>query len=141
MKIKRILVVEDEEQTRRSLTIVLEEAGYRVDDAKNGLEALKKFFALENGASSIDLILSDIVMPGMSGLELIDEVRKERLTLPIVVITGYRDNKMTAQLQQRGCLDYIDKPFEPHELVERVARVLERDEGEKISPRKEVKKR
>ena len=126
MGMRHILVAEDEEHMRRSITFVLEDAGYRVDEAKDGLEAIEKLFALQNGSSPIDLVLSDIVMPSMSGLELIDEIRKRQMTLPIVAITGYRDDRMTAQLRQRGCLDYIDKPFEAEELINRVAQVFER---------------
>lgn len=124
---KRILVVEDEEKTRWALTLVLEEAGYRVDEAKDGLEAIEKLLASETGSAPIDLLLADMVMPGMSGLELIDEVRERRPTLPVVIISGYRDDRMTAELQQRGGLDFIDKPFEPRELLEQVARAFERE--------------
>ena len=118
---KRVLVVEDQEQTRRSLTVVLEAAGYKVDGAQDGLEALEVLRLSHAGSDPIDLVLTDIVMPALNGVQLIQEIRKRRRTLPIVVITGYRDGEMTAQLQQLGCLYFIDKPFEPDELLKMVA--------------------
>jgi len=106
---KRILLAEDEAPTRRSISIVLNNAGYCLEEAK------------------IDLLLTDIFMPGMTGLELIDEIQKQGLALSIMVITGYADDRMKAQLLRRGCSHFIAKPFEPGELLECVAQALKEE--------------
>ena len=65
---KRILLAEDEAPTRRSISIVLNNAGYCLEEAKDGLDALKKLFASQSNSCAIDLLLTDIFMPGMTGL-------------------------------------------------------------------------
>jgi CheY-like chemotaxis protein len=140
---KRILLAENEAPTRRSISIVLNNAGYCLEEAKNGLDALEKLFASQSNSYPIDLLLTDIFMPGMTGLELIDEIQKQGLALSIVVITGYADDRMKAQLLRRGCSHFIAKPFEPGELLECVAQVLmeekpiQADSDEKI--RRQIK--
>jgi len=140
---KRILLAEDEAPTRRSISILLNNAGYFLEEAKDGLDALEKLFASQSNSYPIDLLLTDIFMPGMTGLGLIDEIQKQGLALPIVVITGYADDRMKAQLLRRGCSHFIAKPFEPGELLECVAQVLmeekpiQADSDEKI--RRQIK--
>ncbi len=113
---KRIIIAEDEDQTRRSLAIVLESAGFIVKEAKNGMEAIEELMGGDN-SESVDLLLTDIVMPVMTGLELISTVRKQYVGLPIIVITGYRDDALTNQLSKLDCPHLIDKPFEPDVLI------------------------
>ena len=121
----RILLIEDEEQTRRSISMVLENEGFAVTQAKNGLEALDVLMTGRSGeAESFDLLLTDIVMPKMTGLEFIDRVKKARMSLPIVVISGYRDNRMMAQLVKLGCPRFLDKPFDADVLLHCVNQVL-----------------
>jgi len=140
---KRILLAEDEAPTRRSISILLNNAGYFLEEAKDGLDALEKLFASQSNSYPIDLLLTDIFMPGMTGLGLIDEIQKQGLALPIVVITGYADDRMKAQLLRRGCSHFIAKPFETGELLECVAQVLmeekpiQADSDEKI--RRQIK--
>lgn len=124
---KRILIAEDEAPTRRSISIVLNNAGYCLEEAKDGMDALEKLFASQSNSYPIDLLLTDIFMPGMTGLELIDEIQKQGLALSILVITGYIDDRMKAQLLRRGCSHFIAKPFEPGELLECVAQALKQE--------------
>ncbi len=124
MKIDRILVAEDEKQILRSLVTILECAGYRVDGAKDGHEAMDKALKAHGGSEPVDLLLTDIFMPGMTGLELIGKMRNRGLRFPVIAITGRGDDKMAAQLRKLGCLHFIDKPFEPDELLESVAEAL-----------------
>ncbi len=117
---KKILVTEDEGQTRRSLAIVLESAGFYVRQASNGREAMEILMSEEE----IDLLLTDIFMPVMTGMELIGKVRQSFRLLPIIVVTGYRDRNLSEQLEDLRCTQVIDKPFEPELLLDFVGRVL-----------------
>ena len=123
---KQIIVAEDEDQTRRSLAVVLESAGYVVKEAKNGVEAMEKWLDTDR-SSPVDLLLTDIVMPTMTGLELINFVRKRDKYLPIIVITGYNDEKLSRQLSGLGYAHLIEKPFEPDVLLECITQVFDRN--------------
>ena len=105
--------------------MVLENEGFIVKEAANGLEALDVLMNNQaDGSDKFDLLLTDIVMPEMTGLELIDKVKKAHLSLPIVVISGYRDNRMMAQLVKLGCPQFLDKPFEADVLLNCINQVL-----------------
>ena len=105
--------------------MVLENEGFAVPQAKNGLEALDLLMTgRSEETESFDLLLTDIVMPKMTGLEFIDRVKKARMSLPIVVISGYRDNRMMAQLVKLGCPQFLDKPFDADVLLQCVNQVL-----------------
>ncbi len=127
MKTDRILVAEDEKQILRSLVTILECAGYRVDGAKDGIEAMEKVLKAHGGSEPVDLLLTDIFMPGMTGLELIDGIRNRGIRFPIIAISGRGDERIAAQLRKLGCRHCIDKPFEPDELLESVANALPGD--------------
>ena len=114
---KQILVAEDEGRTRRSIATVLESAGFSVQEAGNGKEAMD---ILLNSNNRIDLLLTDIVMPEMTGIELIYKIRKNFRILPIVVITAYRDKDLSDNLSRLRCSRIIDKPFEPDMLLESI---------------------
>ncbi len=140
MKVKKILIAEDEEPIRRVLTILLNSAGYSVEEAQDGREALKKLFASPGMSCPIDLLLTDIFMPRMGGLELIDEIRKRKPDLPILVITAYLDNRLQAQLLRKGCSNPIAKPFEADALIEHVAQAFEEEKRIQVDSDEEVGK-
>lgn len=123
---KHILVAEDEEHVRYSLTAILKKAGYNVTAAEDGHEALKKITELKAHSDMPDLLLTDIKMPGMSGIELIDALEKQGIMLPVFAITGYGDKETVVELLRRGCCDYIDKPFDPKDLLNRLLPVFDR---------------
>jgi DNA-binding response OmpR family regulator len=127
---RHILVVEDEINIRRSLVMILEQAGYRVEDYPDGKAALQRVHETENGRPKFDLLVTDVIMPGVSGLELIDQIRAEGYRLPVLIITGYRDEAMTWELYKRGCRAVIDKPFGLQELLQNVEFQL-RDESDR----------
>ncbi len=124
---KRIIVAEDENQTRRSIAMVLESTGFVVQQAKNGLEAMEMLVNTER-SKPVDLLLTDIFMPVMTGLELIDFIQRQELPLPVMVITGYRDEKLTAQLSKLNCHYFIDKPFEPDVLLNCMDRIFKQNQ-------------
>ncbi len=122
---KRILIAEDEAQTRRSIAIVLENAGYCVKEAANGLDAVNYLTKSKNDVDKFDLLLTDIVMPKMSGLELIDTISQKQMLIPIVIISGYRDRRMRVQLAGLGYTNFLDKPFEPEMLLQSIENALQ----------------
>ena len=129
---QRILVVDDEPCTCYSLKLALKIAGYEVDTARDGQEALLRIVQTEY--TSFDLIVTDIQMANMGGLELIEWLRTVKIPTPVLVITGYGNKKTVMELTKKGLLDltrkgllnFIDKPFEPEALVLHVRSILEK---------------
>jgi phosphoserine phosphatase RsbU/P len=122
MSKKHILIADDEQNTLMTLQFILEVADYRVTTADNGREALDK--VLDSG-SPVDLLITDIQMPGLTGLELMDELNRLKIGVPFLAITGYGNKELIAELTSRGCHKYLDKPIDEEELVECVAMLLE----------------
>ncbi|MHB1170250.1 MAG: response regulator transcription factor [Longimicrobiales bacterium] len=119
----RILVVEDERDIAALVSYHLTKEGYRVRTAEGGTEAL------EAAASERpDLLVLDLMLPGFSGYEVLQEVRRrpELADVPVVVLTARRDEADRIKGLELGADDYITKPFSPRELVLRVGAVLRR---------------
>jgi signal transduction histidine kinase len=115
-----ILVVEDERAVRQATRRSLEQAGYRVLEAASKRDAL----ALARGQiEEIDLLLTDMVMPGGSGKELTDELRAVRSDLPVLFMSGYFDDELAAE-QLNGSLDFLPKPFTREQLLTRTRHAL-----------------
>lgn len=125
MNTRHILIAEDEMATRRSVGIILEGAGYKTSAVKNGSEALQRILALYNTHERVDLLLTDIQMGEMDGLELMDELKRRGIQVPTIVVTGYGDRATLVRLLRRGCVDYLDKPVTPGTLVSKVQSVFE----------------
>jgi len=118
---KHILVVDDERNMLRTLEFILEAADYRVITAEDGRKAMEKILAARASELPIDLLILDIQMPGVTGMELIDDLNRLRIEIPVFVITGYGDKAMVVELLRRGCTEYLDKPFDDEEFLRRVA--------------------
>nr|WP_034299390.1 response regulator transcription factor [Alkalibacterium sp. AK22] len=117
---KKLLVVDDEDRIRRLLKMYLEKADYDIDEAENGKVALE--LAMEN---EYDLILLDVMMPEMDGIQVAEELRKEKET-PIMMLTAKGEELNRIQGFEVGADDYIVKPFSPREIVLRVAAIIKR---------------
>ncbi len=111
-----LLVVEDQDNVRRLAIEVLRRCGYRVVEAAGGAEALELF---HRDANRIDLLLADVVMPGMSGGELATRLRRIRPDLPVVLTTGYAPERFAARVPV-DLEDYLRKPFTPDQLLAKV---------------------
>lgn len=116
----KILVVDDEDRIRRLIKMYLEKEDFIVEEAENGTEALN--LAL---ATDYDVILLDIMMPEMDGIEVTKELRKEKAT-PIIMLTAKGEESNRVQGFEVGTDDYIVKPFSPREVVLRVKALLRR---------------
>ncbi|MBQ6433274.1 MAG: response regulator transcription factor [Bacteroidaceae bacterium] len=129
MEKKRILVVDDEQDLCEILTFNLQSAGYEADAARSAEEALMKIEACAAaGEKPYDLLLLDVMMPGISGFEMARQLRAQRGTrqLPIIFLTARdsEDNKLTGF--ELGADDYVTKPFSVREVMARVKAVLGR---------------
>jgi DNA-binding response OmpR family regulator len=114
-----ILVIEDEVQIARVLQVELEYEGYRVTvehDGKNGLE-----IALN---SNIDLILLDVMLPGLNGIEVLRRLRKENSSVPVILLTARNTTFDKVAGLDQGANDYVTKPFEIEELLARIRSCL-----------------
>jgi PAS domain S-box-containing protein len=118
-----VLLVEDEDDVRALAREVLERHGYTVVEAPDGAQALSLF---ERGGSRIDLILTDVVMPRMSGRELVDRVRASRPTMPVLYMSGYTEDAIVRHGVRDASLLLLSKPFGPADLVRKVREVLDK---------------
>lgn len=123
---KKILVVDDEERIRRLIRMYLERDDFIVEEAENGKQALE--MALED---DYDAILLDIMMPEMDGIEVCEELRKEKMT-PVIMLTAKGEESNRVQGFEVGADDYIVKPFSPREVVLRVKAVLRRTNSSQL---------
>ncbi len=115
----QILVVDDEEQMRAAMEAVLARMGHSVKKCENGKEALE---AIE--ASKPDLIVSDMRMPEMGGMELLAAVRESHPMLPVVMITAYGTIEQAVDVMKNGAFDFVTKPFSAEDLEQVVVRAL-----------------
>ena len=115
----RILVVDDEESFRKTVWHFLEGAGFRAEMAANGAEALD---LARRGPP--DLVLLDLVMPGMSGVDVLKELHRTDPDVPVVIVTGYPDSALMAEALRCAPVTLLPKPVEKSTLIKTVKRVL-----------------
>lgn len=120
----RVLVVEDNAEILRSLGALLQDSGCRVIEVPNGATALARI-----GAEPVDLILTDLAMPGISGWEVASACRERCPGIPIGLITGFGDRLDPGELEQHGVRFVVAKPFSAEELLRAVALSLRSDEA------------
>ena len=113
---ERILVVDDEEQVRKPVSLMLKKEGYEVVEACDGAQAIEKIGLADNGLM-VDTILCDIRMPKINGDEAIAYFKAQYPTVPIVVMTGYPDVELAVSLMRQGVRDYLVKPVTKDELL------------------------
>jgi two-component system response regulator AtoC len=122
LDMRRVLVVDDEENLRHMLQILLRREGYEAVGASSVEAAIG-----ELELQPFDVILVDLRMPGRPGLELVDEVRRRRLGTTVVVMTAYGSKEVAIEAMKRGAYDYLSKPFETDELVLLLRKAEERE--------------
>lgn len=122
-----ILLVDDEVDILRSIEKVLADYGHSVYCAASAQEGLRLLSEHQN----IGLIVSDIRMPGVNGIELLQMVRARYPSTPFLLMTGYGDEKIATQAFHAGAYDYLKKPVRMRDLVEIITRIEQRDELER----------
>ncbi len=120
----RILIVDDEESIRKALRLTLTKAGYdmvEADDGATGIEAI----GADDNPLMVDIIICDIRMPRINGLEAIAYFRQQYPSVPVIVLSGYPDIQLATDLLKQGVVDYLVKPVERDQLVACVERAME----------------
>lgn len=117
----KVLLVDDETAITENLAPFLERSGFSVVVASNGEEALEKIESVNP-----DLVILDVLMPVMDGREVLRTIRRDDNWLPIILLTQVGESSERAMALEEGADDYLNKPFDPHELVARMRAVLRR---------------
>jgi DNA-binding response OmpR family regulator len=128
-----ILLVDDEETIQKLLTFPLERAGHRVVQARDGEEALERF-----RSEDVDLVVLDLMLPKLDGLEVCRRMRAEQSAVPIIMLTARGDEVDKVLGLELGADDYITKPFSIREFMSRVRALLRRAQLPPASARAEV---
>ena len=137
MSTNRILLIDDEENFRHMLSVILKKRGYDVEAASNGIDGLKK---VDTG--SYDTVLCDIRMPQMDGLEFLQEAQKAGCESTIIMMSAYGTLDTAIEAMKLGAYDYISKPFKPDEIILTLKKAEERERlrRENLFLKKEVQK-
>jgi CheY-like chemotaxis protein len=126
-----VLVAEDDPDMRRLVAAILRGAGHRVVEATDGMQILDR---IESTIWSVrphvfDVIVTDVHMPGLSGLDVLAALRCTRWTTPVILVTAFGDDETRSEARALGAIDVIDKPFNPDELRSAVSRALAPEDG------------
>jgi putative nucleotidyltransferase with HDIG domain len=119
---ERILIVDDEEPVRSSVTAALESSGYAVGQAASVADAITQLQSDQNWS----LVLTDLVMPGRNGIALLDHVTGRFPLIPVILVTGIQDISVALEAIRRGAYDYLPKPYQREQLLAIVKRSLEK---------------
>ncbi len=130
---KRIMVVEDEEAIVRLISYNLTKEGFKVLTSNDGLEALEKI-----RTEKPDLIILDIMLPGIDGYEICRQIRKEDITIPVIMLSARNEELDKVLGLELGGDDYVTKPFSPRELIARVRALLRRVQRAEKTPDHEI---
>jgi FixJ family two-component response regulator len=117
-----VFIVDDDEAVRGSLRLLIRSVGLQAKACGSAREFLEGYDARQPGC-----LVLDVRMPGMSGLELQQELNQRGATIPVVFITGHGDVPMAVEAMQHGAFDFLQKPFRDQDLLDRVQRALGRD--------------
>ena len=124
----RVLVVDDQIGARRSLALLLENAGIETAQAADGVEALR---VLQE--DSFDVVISDLRMVNMTGVELLKAIKSRDLDLPFILITAYGSIDSAVEVMRCGAFDYVTKPFKEKDIVEKIRNAYEHRHGAPVS--------
>lgn len=119
----RILLAEDDREMRALVERALRAAGYDVTACRDGSELLLEMES--DGSPGFDLIVSDVRMPGMTGIEILEDLSGDGAGPPIILITAFGDPELHARARRLGAAAVLDKPFELRSLLARVREILD----------------
>ncbi len=121
----RVMIVDDEDTVRKVMRLALTKGGYDVVEADHGGKGIEAIGSDDN-AFMLDVIICDIRMPKINGLEAIAFFQQQYPSVPIIVVTGYPDQKMATDLLNRGVFDYLVKPVDKDKLLQTVAAAMDK---------------
>jgi two-component system response regulator FixJ len=121
-----IHVIDDDDAVRDSLAFLLETADFRVKTYESAVQFLERLGEAESGC-----VITDVRMPGMSGLELVRELNRRAVGLPVVVITGHGDVPLAVEAMRGGVVDFIEKPFADDTILAALKAALERGQDDR----------
>ncbi len=116
----KVLVVDDEAVITRGLCRIFEDMGYQAEASESGFGAIEKL-----QKSSFDIVITDLKMPGMDGIEVLKAIKTLQPDVPVIIITGYSTVDTAVEAMKNGAFDYISKPFTPDQIIEIVEKALE----------------
>ena len=123
-KTTTVYVIDDDDAVRESLSWLLESVGLQVETYADA----RSFLTHINSSQTNGCVVTDVRMPGMSGLELQTEMTERQIGLPVIIITGHGDVPMAVRAMKSGAYDFIEKPFNDQEILERVQRCLQQQQ-------------
>lgn len=123
---QRIMIVDDDLAFRLGTLALLEDRGYDADAVADAEEAMKKF-----SVRQYDLVLSDLVMPGTSGIDLLIHIRNRHPDLPVIMVTGFASIATAVEAMRLGARDYVTKPCDNNELLIKIGRALEEQQKDR----------
>lgn len=115
----KILVIDDEDIVRKSCSRTLSPLGYEVRLSQSSLDGLRMM-----DEERFDLVLTDIKMPDLDGIEVLKQVREKFPNMKVIIMTGYQSVENALKSVQLGAFDYLEKPFAPHALISSVSKAL-----------------
>lgn len=125
--LETVLVVDDENAVRSLTTRILGRAGYRVIEARNAADALR---LCESSSEEFDLVLTDVVMPGLNGRELVEQILQTRPDVAVLFMSGYTEDEGLRRGVAETGFPFLQKPFSPADLVAKVREALARTRAE-----------
>ena len=119
----KILIIDDEQEIRKTIKLQLEGTDFEIIEAENGEMGIQ---VLDNeNILEMDVIICDIRMPKINGIEAVAYFRKEYASIPVIVLTGYPDVKLAVDFMKEGVVDYLVKPVEKKELLAAVTKAAQ----------------
>ncbi len=115
---QKILVVDDEASVRETIRLQLKRTGHEIIEAEDGLQAISLLGS--SNSHGVSVIICDVRMPNINGIEAVSFFRKDHPSIPIIVLTGYPDVKLAVDFVAKGVFDYVVKPVEKERLIAKV---------------------
>ena len=122
-----VFVVDDDQQVRTSIEQLTNSVGLSARSFSSAEQ-----FLMECDASASGCLVTDVRMPGMSGLDLQQALLGKNITLPVIILTGYAEVQMTVQAFKEGAFDFVQKPLHPQLLLETIQRAIEKDAAQRV---------
>jgi two-component system response regulator GlrR len=123
-RLSHILLIDDEKNLLNTIEFILEAANYRVTKALDGQEAIKILMEKFKKNDLIDLIITDIRMPNLDGIDFLQYLKNHQLNLPVIVISNHGSYSLKNRLSQMGYQHFLDKPVSDEQLLQAIAAVL-----------------